>query len=43
MAYDLSVVPTNVLIDGQGNIVETILGPVGAEELEELVRELTGS
>lgn len=40
--YDISVIPTLVLIDGKGKIVKTISGVVSAAELGDLVNDLLG-
>jgi thioredoxin-related protein len=40
--YRVRAIPTNVVLDSEGEIVKTIVGGVTAEELSSLVDDLTG-
>jgi len=41
MAYEIQVIPTVVVIDPEGAIVETLVGGATASELSDMVDDLT--
>jgi cytochrome c biogenesis protein CcmG, thiol:disulfide interchange protein DsbE len=40
--YGVRAIPTNVVLDSEGEVVKTLVGGVTAEELSSLMDDLTG-